>query len=330
MDPFHVLVLGLVAGATIFLGLPLARARGLSRGTRVALNGLAVGILAFLFAEVLTHTLSPLEEAVEEAAGGAESWAEVAAVAGVALGGLTVGLMSVVYYERWLQQRRAQRASDGALASRSLSEGGEGRHGGLTARSGDHSGTSHAGDVPSARGSQTRAPAVTMTVERPVAPLPERLSEPRMLALLIAVGIGLHNFSEGLAIGSEAASGELTLALLLVIGFALHNATEGFGITAPLAAAGDRPSWSFLGLLGIVAGGPTVVGTIVGQSVTSELLGTGFLALAAGSILYVVAQLVAVGWRMGRRELLFWGVLAGLTLGVATELVIEAAHATGG
>jgi ZIP family zinc transporter len=63
---------------------------------------------------------------------------------------------------------------------------------------------------------------------------------------LIAVGIGLHNFGEGLAIGGSAVRGEIGLATLLVVGFALHNATEGFGIVAPLAGAAQRPGWGFL------------------------------------------------------------------------------------
>ena len=105
------------------------------------------------------------------------------------------------------------------------------------------------------------------------------------LALLIAVGIGLHNFSEGLAIGQSAAGGELGLAVLLVIGFALHNATEGFGITAPFAAAQVRPSWAVLGLLALIGGGPTFVGTLIGQAFTNDAVSILFLALAAGSIL---------------------------------------------
>jgi ZIP family zinc transporter len=84
----------------------------------------------------------------------------------------------------------------------------------------------------------------------------------RRLALLIAVGIGLHNFAEGLAIGQSAAQGEIALATMLVIGFGLHNATEGFGIVAPLAAdvEAGRPSWALLGLLGLIGGGPTFIG----------------------------------------------------------------------
>jgi ZIP family zinc transporter len=139
------------------------------------------------------------------------------------------------------------------------------------------------------------------------------------LALLIAVGIGLHNFAEGLAIGQSAAAGELSLAILLIIGFGLHNATEGFGITAPLA--GERPGWGFLALLGLIGGGPTFVGTLIGQSFVNETLYLGFLALAAGSILYVIVQLIGVAGKLGRTHLLYWGLLAGILL------FIEAAQA---
>src|SRR2546429_605830 len=102
----------------------------------------------------------------------------------------------------------------------------------------------------------------------------------------------LKVFLNALAIGSSAAAGQLSLALLLVIGFGAHNATEGFGIVAPLTAAGERPTWGRLILLGIIGGGPTFIGTLVGQVVTTPLLGVAFLALAAGSILYVVIELL--------------------------------------
>ncbi len=96
------------------------------------------------------------------------------------------------------------------------------------------------------------------------------LTEPERLAFFIALGIGFHNFSEGLAIGQSAAAGEVSLALLLIIGFGLHNATEGFGIVAPLAADGERPSWSFPCCFGLIGGGPTFVGTLIGQSFVND------------------------------------------------------------
>ena len=138
------------------------------------------------------------------------------------------------------------------------------------------------------------------------------------------MGIGLHNFAEGLAIGQAAANSEIALATLLVIGFALHNATEGFGIVGPLAAQGVRPSWGWLALAGVIGGGPTFVGTIVGTAFTSELLSVAFLALAGGAILYVVGEILNSGRRMSW-EITMWGVLAGFLLGVATELVLVAA-----
>src|SRR5438067_11578284 len=120
------------------------------------------------------------------------------------------------------------------------------------------------------------------------------LSPARWLALFIATGIGLHNFSEGLAIGQSAARDEISLALVLIIGFGLHNATEGFGIVAPLATDSQLPSWSFLALLGLIGGGPTFLGTLLGQAWTSTAVSVAFLALAAGSILFVVIELLNV------------------------------------
>ncbi|MBT2502694.1 ZIP family metal transporter [Curtobacterium sp. ISL-83] len=144
----------------------------------------------------------------------------------------------------------------------------------------------------------------------------------RSLAVLVAVGIGVHNLAEGLAIGQSAAAGALGLATVLVIGFALHNATEGFGIVAPLAGDPHRPTWRFLLLLGAIGGVPTFVGTAIGWAYSSSVLSVLFLSLAAGSILYVIIQLLAIAGRAHRNDLVAYGLLVGLFAGFATDAIV--------
>jgi ZIP family zinc transporter len=150
---------------------------------------------------------------------------------------------------------------------------------------------------------------------------------PPQLALMIAAGIGVHNFAEGLAIGQSSRSGALELATVLIVGFGLHNMTEGFGVAAPLTLGTSRPSWGFLGLAGLIGGGPTFLGTVLGYSVQSTLVFVLCLALAAGSILYVVAELLHVGRRFQAPELVSWGVFVGFALGFGTDLLLSWAGA---
>ena len=145
------------------------------------------------------------------------------------------------------------------------------------------------------------------------------------LAFLIAIGIGVHNFGEGLAIGQAAASNEISLAVTLIIGFGLHNATEGFGICGPLSGEGIRPSWKLILLLGLIGGGPTFLGTVVGQAWTSDAVSVLFFTVAGGSILYVVQELFAVNRKYGHPVLIMWLLVLGALLGFATDFVVTAA-----
>jgi ZIP family zinc transporter len=118
----------------------------------------------------------------------------------------------------------------------------------------------------------------------------------------------------------SARAGAISLATVLIVGFALHNATEGFGIVGPL---GDvRPSWRWLGLVGLIAGGPTFLGSMVGYAVTSHPLELLFYATAGGAILYVIGEVWTAMRRMGHRELGLLMLTAGFMVGVITDLVI--------
>ncbi|MCU1507267.1 MAG: hypothetical protein JWP05_2236 [Microbacteriaceae bacterium] len=152
--------------------------------------------------------------------------------------------------------------------------------------------------------------------------VPSAHHDGRRTALMIAIGIGLHNFAEGLAIGQSAATGAISLAVILVVGFALHNATEGFGIVAPMAGDAERPSWGRLLALGAIGGSPTIFGTAVGYVFVSDAVSVLFLSLAAGSILFVILQLAGVVARAKRGGLVTAMVFAGLVAGFVTDAVV--------
>jgi zinc transporter, ZIP family len=119
------------------------------------------------------------------------------------------------------------------------------------------------------------------------------------LATMIAIGIGLHNLGEGLAIGSAYAVGELALGAFLVVGFAIHNTTEGLAIVAPLIRT--RPSLRRLAALGLIAGSPAILGGILGASVVNPELSVLLLGVGVGAIIQVIGQIVpAMRDRAGR------------------------------
>lgn len=148
----------------------------------------------------------------------------------------------------------------------------------------------------------------------------------RAVAFLIALGIGLHNLGEGLAIGAAYSLGEAALGAFLIIGFMLHNTTEGLGIVAPIAQ--DEPRMKTLVMLGLLAGAPTVLGAWIGGLAYSPLYATLFLSMGVGAI----AQVVAALYRVVARETqgAIWtpytagGVLAGLLVMYGTGLMVAA------
>lgn len=262
MSFIQTVLLGALAGFTIYLGLPIGRIQRVSERARAFLTMSSVGILIFLLFDIFSHIKQPIEDALKETLEGKAGAGEVAALIGIFVVGLTIGLIGLVAFE-------------------------------------------------------SRFMRVSKEASQPLTPA--------RLALMIAAGLGLHNFSEGLAIGQSAGQGQLALAGLLIIGFGLHNATEGFGIVGPLA--GTRPSWSFLGMMGLIGGGPTFLGTVVGYTFVSQPLSILFLAVAAGAILFVIGELYHVARRSGMKYAAMWGLLVGFLLAYATELVLELAGA---
>jgi ZIP family zinc transporter len=299
------LLLGFIAGVTILLGLPIARLRRPVPNLRLMLNAVAVGILIFLVWDVLSAAWEPIDTALIDFHEGNGGLARASGYGLLLAGGLAVGLLAMIAYEHWMDRATRRRKAEAVDPGDPIAP----------APPMPISGTSPTSTVtldPPRRGITTWTPA-------------------RQLALLIAIGIGLHNFAEGLAIGQAAANSEIALATLLVIGFALHNATEGFGIVAPLAGDvtedGQRiiPSWGFLLAMGAIGGGPTFIGTAVGHAFTSEAMSVVFLSLAAGSILYVVIQLTGIAAKHRRMDLFAYGVLIGLILGFLTDAIVTAA-----
>ena len=205
-------LLGALAGFTIYLGLPLARLRLLSKRSRVGLAMFAVGVLAFLFVDVMAHGEAILEEAVEEWGEGKEGFGEAGLLGLLLMGGFAAGTAGLALLERRMRPRgrTSPPMAGGESASIATSEA----------------------EMLSVEADSARRRAL-------------------QTGLAVAAAIGVHNFAEGLAIGVSAKSGEISLATILIVGFALHNATEGFGIIGPLGDVRPSWKWLGLaGLIG--------------------------------------------------------------------------------
>jgi ZIP family zinc transporter len=273
------IVLGALAGFTIFIGLPVGRLQLLSNRARVALAMFSVGVLAFIFVDVLSGGLSIVDDALTAFKDHKQSLGYVIWLVILLAAGFTAGSAGLAMLERRIRPGPSRRP-------------------------------------PIAGGAET----ATLESDPLVPELDAARRRALRMGLTIAAAIGVHNFAEGLAIGVSARAGAISLATVLIIGFALHNATEGFGIVGPL---GDvRPSWGWIGLAGLIGGGPTFLGSIVGYSVTSHPLELAFYATAGGAILYVIGEIWNGMRRYGHRELGLLMVSAGFMVGVITDLIV--------
>ncbi len=281
-------LLGALAGFTIYLGLPLGRVRRVDERTRVGLAMFSVGILAFIFMDVGSHGEAIISASLSAYKHHHTSLGHVIWLFLLMAIAFTAGTGGIASAQRWLQTRVRELP-------------------------------------PIAGGSPAEAPPAAVPAVPPSEEVERAQRRALQTGMTIAAAIGLHNFAEGLAIGVSARSGAIGLATVLVIGFGLHNATEGFGIVGPLA--GTRPSWRWLGLAGLIAGGPTFVGSLVGYQVNSGSLELLFYGLAAGAILYVIGEIWVGMRRYGYRTLGLYLLALGFLVGIGTDLIVTYAGA---
>jgi ZIP family zinc transporter len=301
-------LLGAFAGLTIYLGLPFAFLKRVPQATKLFLNMLATGILVFLFYDVIGKASEPINGLIENLSTHHQGAPELFLDIFLVIAGLIIGLIGLVAFQKWFLGRIRTKA-----ATEVVEETTQGRV--VNKGHAAHNGASSTGAAVAV--ATAESVVVTQVAQEPPA---------HMLAFLIAAGIGMHNFSEGLAIGQSAAAGALQLATVLLIGFGLHNMTEGFGIAGPLA--GQKVTWKFILLLGLIGGGPTFVGTVVGTIFHSTELFIFCLALAAGAILYVVIELIGGARRYrNMQQLMMWGLLGGFLLGYLSDLIVTYAGA---
>ncbi len=159
----------------------------------------------------------------------------------------------------------------------------------------------------------TNTPVATTTIQ-------QQMARPFAIALMIAIGIGLHNLGEGLAIGAAVLLGQVALGTFLIVGFTLHNTTEGLAIVAPMARQGRRVGVRKLLALGLIAGVPTIVGTWIGGFTYSPIAAIIFLSIGAGAIFQVVFSIAS--WmgnarNGGRKTMLSSTVIGGFAVGMA-------------
>lgn len=298
MDYWQLLLLGSIAGFTIFLGLPVAALQHLSIKKKGFLNAFAIGILVFLIIDIFSHAWESASTAASDAFAGKAPVGSTLLDLLAMFGGLAIGLLGLVWYEsKYMkkpikEQQRHTLSSSSSLsaADDEITLAGTNR---MTGGRGEH---------------QQHLLQQEVTAYR--------------LAMMIAIGIGAHNFSEGLAIGQSYVSGAIGLAILLIIGFAAHNATEGFGIAGPLTGLVKKPRVRFLILAGLIGGGPTFIGTILGSLWDSSIAYILFLSLAGGALIYVSLLMYNSGRRQTTNNILMAGIFVGLCAGFLTDLML--------
>jgi ZIP family zinc transporter len=314
MDYWQLVLLGSIAGFTIFLGLPLAVLQNLSTKKKGFLNAFAIGILVFLIIDVFSHAWESAETAASDAFTGKSPIGDAIFDLVAMFGGIAIGLLGLLWYESKYMNKPIKQQQQ---LSHKLSTA-EGEK--MLSNSGSSSGVSGiaAGGAELAEQQQQR-----QLQQRKQLWQQQQEATAYRVAMMIALGIGTHNFSEGLAIGQSYVSGATGLAILLIIGFGAHNTTEGFGIAGPLTGLVKKPRIRFLILAGLIGGGPTFIGTILGSLWNSSIAYILFLSVAGGALVYVSLLMYNSGRRQITNNILMLGIFVGLCAGFITDLIVS-------
>ena len=273
VDYIQLLILGAIAGFTIFLGIPFALVPAKQK-TKSFLNSIAIGILLFILYDVLEHAWEKVSDNIATAWTNGTSLMNGTVLLLTMVIGLAIGLIGLAIYQEKFMSKNSN-----------------------------------------------VKPFIESNSDTPI----KREIPSTKLALMIAIGIGVHNLSEGLAIGQSYASNEISLAILLIVGFGAHNATEGFGIVGPLAGNKEKPSMLYLFQLGLIGGGPTFLGTLIGSFFVSDIANVLFLSLAGGALIFVILLMNNSNGKNVKIPLIMTGIFIGLTAGFLTDLVISLA-----
>lgn len=319
---WQLLIIGAIAGLTIYLGLPFAVMKNIKPDTKTSFTGLATGILLFLGIEVVSKVLEVGDGAIEGIVASTMPVAHGVLLLVLVAAGITTGLVGIPLVEKLIIQPASARGRERNASIPPAPNGGSGGAAASATRPTAGPTTGALSTSPAPIGAENATRTATLTASSASGP---NEANARVVSLSIAAGIGLHNLGEGLAIGQSAATGAISLALLLVIGFGLHNMTEGFGVAAPLS--GTKVSPTFVFLAGLLAGGPTFVGTLIGSVWTSDVANAIFLSIAGGSLVYVTAELFSHSRKSINKIRLMGMITLGFLIAYGTDLVVSAAGA---
>jgi len=288
----------------------LAVIQNISQNKRGFLNSIAIGILLFLIITIFSHIWEQVLDSFKNSLVNNYSKNDRIINVIAMTGGIAIGLFGLVMYENRYVKKQQKQQSYFTYPKRKEKEIEQ------TNKKTHHN-------------SYTATRIYNRTTEKEIykrqKTTPQLINHEKNiynLSVLIATGIGFHNFSEGLLFGQLLIAGSLELPLLLIIGFASHNALMGIGIACPLIGLKNKPKLGSIITLGLISGGPMFLGTIIGTLWVSNTTVILFMSIACGTVVYVFMFMYNLGCKLISNNLMTLGIFFGLCIGFITNLII--------